>query len=94
MYVMQVEIDCDPAKNAANIKARAISFDTVADFDFDTALIVVDDRKDYGETRYRALGRIAGRLHALVFVETERGIRVISMRKANKREVDGYEKAT
>lgn len=72
MYVMLMEIDDDPAKNAENIKARGISFDAAADFDFETALIVVDDRKDYGETRYRALGLIAGRLHALVFVETER----------------------
>ena len=33
-------------------------------------------------------------LAALVFVETENGIRVISFRKANKREVKGYEQAT
>lgn len=46
----------------------------------------MDDRKDYGETRYRALGFMEERLHALVFTETQVGIRVISFRKANQRE--------
>lgn len=54
----------------------------------------MDDRKEYGEQRIRALGRVGVRVHSLVFVETEDGIRVISFRKANKREVKLYEKAT
>jgi uncharacterized DUF497 family protein len=66
----------------------------VADFDFETALYAVDDRRDYREERWRALGRLDGRVHALVFAETTRGIRVISFRKANRREVKRYEKAT
>ena len=85
-----MEITYDPAKNATNIEQRGLSFERVADFDFETALFSVDDRRDYGETRYRGFGY----LHALVFVETENGIRVISFRKANKREVKGYEQAT
>lgn len=89
-----MEITYDPAKNATNIEQRGLSFDRVADFDFETALFSVDDRQDYGETRYRGFGYLDGRLHALVFVETENGIRVISFRKANKREVKGYEQAT
>ena len=32
-----------------------------------------------------------GRLHFVCFTETEKGIRVISFRKANKREVKRYE---
>lgn len=52
---------------------------------------LLDERKDYGETRFRALGFVKQRLHALVFVETAQGIRVISFRKANKREVKQYE---
>lgn len=87
-------IDYDPAKNARNIAERGLPFNRVARFDFESALFSVDTRRDYGETRRRALGFIDGRLHALVFVETERGIRVISLRKANKREVRRYEQAT
>ncbi|MBL8428676.1 MAG: BrnT family toxin [Dechloromonas sp.] len=84
----------DPAKNAANVALRGLSFERVADFDFETAIFAQDDRRDYGETRYRGLGFLDSRLHALVFVETADGIRVISFRKANKREVQRYEQET
>ena len=89
-----MDIDFDPAKNQSNIQQRGLSFERVAYFDFETALFSMDERFDYGEIRYRALGFIDGRLYALVFVETSEGIRVISFRKANKREVNGYEAAT
>ncbi len=89
-----MEITFDPAKNARNIVERGLSFDLVAEFDFQTAVFWVDDRKDYGETRYSGLGLLRGRVHALVFAETVNGIRVISFRKANTREVRRYEQAT
>ena len=38
-----------------------------------------------------ALGKLYGRVHMLVFSETPRGIRIISFRKANRREVKLYE---
>lgn len=50
-----------------------------------------DLRKDYGENRYIAAGFLAGRLHILVFTPTADGIRVISFRKANRRELRRYE---
>ena len=88
-----MEIEFNPQKNARNIDERGLSFEQVREFDFETALYVVDDRYDYGETRIRALGFVGPRLHVLVFVEVPNGIRVISFRKANKREVIGYGKA-
>ena len=89
-----MEISYDPAKNEKNLRERGLSFDCVAEFDFETAVFSVDDRRDYGEIRHRALGFLNGRLHALVFEETAKGIRVISFRKANKREVRRYEQET
>ncbi|OHC65840.1 MAG: hypothetical protein A3H93_17315 [Rhodocyclales bacterium RIFCSPLOWO2_02_FULL_63_24] len=89
-----MQISFDPAKNARNIGLRGLSFERVVEFDFQTAVFTMDDRRDYGEIRHRALGVLDGRLHALVFAETAVGIRVISFRKANKREVRCYEKAT
>ena len=68
--------------------------DLVSKFDFETALYIVDHRRNYSETRYRALGKLNNRVHALVFTETETGIRVIIFRKANSREVKLYEKET
>ena len=89
-----MEISFDPAKNARNIADRGLSFTQVAEFDFETAVFSVDARRDYGEVRQRALGLLDGRVYALVFAETGNGIRVISFRKANKREVQGYEQTT
>lgn len=86
-----MQITYDPAKNAANIEQRNLSFERAADFEFGSALVAVDDRKSYGEARYIALGLLDGRIHVLVFTETATGIRVISFRKANKREVRRYE---
>lgn len=90
-----MEITYDAAKNARNVEERGLSFELVRAFDFQTALFVVDDRKEYGEVRYRGLGLglVGERVHALVFTETAGGIRVISFRKANKREVKSYEQA-
>ena len=89
-----IEITYYPAKNEANIALRGLSFERVAEFDFETAVFTVDDRHDYGETRYRGLGFVGGCRHALVFVEVALGIRVFSFRKANEREVRHYEQAT
>lgn len=89
-----MEITFNPAKNALNIEQRGLPFEQVVDFEFETALFSQDLRREYGEARIRALGYFKQRVHALVFVETELGIRVISFRKANKREVVIYESQT
>ena len=89
-----MEIGYDPAKNEHNLSIRGLSFDRVVEFEFETAVFAIDARHNYGEIRHRALGLLDGRVHALVFVETWNGIRVISFRKANNREVNRYEEAT
>lgn len=88
-----MRIEFDPAKSERNRRERGLSFERAADFDFSIALIASDGRKDYGETRYVALGRLDDRLHVLCFTETHEGIRVISLRKANAREVARYAKS-
>ena len=88
-----VDLVYDPAKNAINIKERKLPFDRARDLDWHTAHIRLDDRNDYGEQRWIALAFLDGRLHVLVFTETATGIRVISFRKANTREVRGYGQA-
>jgi uncharacterized protein len=87
-----VDITFDPAKNDRNIRLRRLSFERAADFDFETALIDVDRRWDCGETRIVVLGYLDRRLHVLCYLETDTGIRVISFRKANPREIERYEK--
>ncbi len=76
----------DPSKNARNIAERGLSFERVADFDFETAKLWQDTRKPYPEARYLSIGYLDARLHVLCFADTATGIRVISFRKANSRE--------
>jgi uncharacterized DUF497 family protein len=89
-----MEIEYDPAKNERNIERRGLSFDLAAGFDFETALIRPDLRHDYGESRYQAYGMIGSRLHFLAFSLRNGAIRIISLRKANTREVRFYEQET
>jgi uncharacterized protein len=48
--------------------------------------VEIDDRRNYGETRYRRYGRIAGRLFVVVYTLRGRTTWIISARKANARE--------
>jgi len=88
-----VEISFDPVKNEKNIRQRGLSFERTAEFDFEGATFLVDDRREYGEVRYIAIGYLDRRLHILCFVSTTTGIRVVSFRKANAREATRYGKA-
>lgn len=89
-----MRISYDPGKNARNIAARGLSFERAANFAWETASIAEDDRKNYPERRFVALGYLDNRLHVLCFTPTDNGIRVISFRKANERERKRYEEAT
>ncbi len=84
----------DPRKSRRSIVERGISFDLAERFEWDRAWVVEDLRRDYGERRFRALGMIEGRLHALVFTPREAVVHVISLRKANHREIRRYEAQT
>ena len=55
-------ISYDPAKNAKNLARGRPSFDEVAEFDFSTACIVPDARRDNGEARYIAYGLLGVRV--------------------------------
>jgi uncharacterized DUF497 family protein len=88
-----VRIEFDAAKNAANIRVRGLSFERVVDFDWDSALVIEDRRRDYGEPRFRAIGYLDARLHIVVLAPRDAAIRIVSLRRANRREVRGYEKA-
>jgi hypothetical protein len=88
-----MEIEFDPERSAKNVELRGLSFDLVADFDFDSALVARDIREDHGEDRFIALGRIGDRLHVVAYTMRGERLRVISFRKANAREVERYEQA-
>jgi uncharacterized protein len=68
------------------------SFDRVADLEWGTAVITRDARHDYGEPRLRVMARLDGRLNAAVVTPRGEDLRVISFRRANRREVRQYGK--
>ena len=88
-----MKVEYDPNKNQSNVKNRNLSFDLVEQFEWETSLIWEDDRYDYGEIRFCALDYIGIRIYHLVCTFRPEVIRVISIRKANKREVNRYAKA-
>ncbi len=87
-----MRVEFDPAKNERNIRERDLPFERAAEFDFETAVYLSDDRRDYGEMRIVAVGYLDRRLHVLCFVEIADGIRVVSFRKANLREAKKHGK--
>ncbi|MCX5828059.1 MAG: BrnT family toxin [Deltaproteobacteria bacterium] len=89
-----MKIDFDPIKSEQNIKLRSLSFDRAGDFDWETAIYYEDDPLDYPEDRIIALGFLGVRLHVICFTPIDGGVRIISFRKANRREVRCYEEET
>ena len=80
----------DPPKNARNVAERGIPFRLALRFEWSTALIGEDKRKDYGEKRLQALGFVGDKLHMLVFTPRPPALHVISLRWANDRERTKY----
>jgi uncharacterized DUF497 family protein len=89
-----VDVTFDPTKDSDNIRKHGISLRRAEDLDFDAANFDIDDREDYGEVRWNAVGFLDARLYSLTFTEVEEGvIRAISLRKATTPERRRYEQA-
>lgn len=88
---MRVEFDL--AKDRINRAKHGVSLGAAAGFDWDTAIEREDDRFDYGEVRFVALGLIDARLHVMVFTAgaDDDAVRVISLRPAEKHEARYYD---
>jgi uncharacterized DUF497 family protein len=86
-------ISFDAQKSNANKLIRGLSFKLALKFDWSSARITEDLRHDYGESRYLAIGYVDERLHVIVFTPREQKVHVISLRKANSRELAIYEQA-
>ncbi|MEM8970872.1 MAG: BrnT family toxin [Pseudomonadota bacterium] len=80
----------DLAKRARNLEKHGCDFWIAEGFDWGTAITREDRRNDYGEDRYVSIGVIGDRHYVLVWTERNSDCRLISLRKANKREVKFY----
>jgi uncharacterized DUF497 family protein len=88
-----VKIEFDPAKSARNAKERRLPFELTAELDWSAARVRLDDRHDYGEERLLALVPMSGRLYVVCYCVRGDALRIISFRKANKKEELAYAKA-
>lgn len=82
----------DPAKNAVNLAKHGVSLALAEVLFYGPYLTISDDRFDYGEVREIAFGLINGRIFVCVYADRGAERRVISLRKANEREVKRYGK--
>jgi uncharacterized DUF497 family protein len=80
----------DPAKDEINRDKHGLSLADADGFEWDTAVVREDTRKPYGEQRLEATGLIGDRLHVMIYCLRGDAVRVISLRKANPREVKRY----
>jgi hypothetical protein len=84
------EFEWDDDKAAANLKKHKISFDVARRVFGDPGLIDEIDEGDYDEERFRAVGMIDGRLVAVIYTVREARVRIISARKATRKEQTDY----
>ena len=80
----------DRAKSAANTRERGLPFEVAAALFDGPTLEAVDDRRDYGEKRIRAIGSVRGVVLVCVYVDRGDVRRIISLRAANRKERNGY----
>ncbi len=85
---MQIEFDL--AKDAINQSKHGLSLAMASELDWEAALVWLDDRFDYQETRMVALAPLNETLYCVAFVDRGKTRRIISLRRANRREVKHY----
>ena len=85
-----MHIEFDSAKDVANQTNHGVSLSVAGELDWEAALVWIDDRLEYGETRMIALAPKTEILYYVAFVDRGEARRVISLRRANRREVKHY----
>jgi uncharacterized DUF497 family protein len=82
----------DDAKNRSNFAKHGLDFADAELVFAGPCVTFVDNRFEYGEERFITLGLLAGRLVAIAHAPRGEATRIISMRKANRREQKIYQK--
>ena len=85
-----MRIEFDKAKDSANEKKHGVSLALAEELDWDAALVWIDDRFENDEWRMIALAPKTGILYYVAFVDRGEVRRIISLRRANRREVKHY----
>jgi len=87
-----MEIELDPAKASSNFKKHGVSFEEAATVLYDGMALVQEDIDSVGENRWVLIG-LSNKARLITVVYTLRNnevIRLISARKATKKEAEYY----
>jgi uncharacterized DUF497 family protein len=85
-----MHIEFDPVKDASNQTKHGLSLGMAIELDWESTLVWVDDRFEYKEMRMVALAPKTETLYCVAFVDQAQARRIISLRRANRREVKHY----
>jgi uncharacterized DUF497 family protein len=85
-----VQIEFDPKKDARNLAKHGVSLGLAYELDWNAALVWVDDRFEYDEQRMVALAPRTRTLYYVAFVDRGDVMRIVSLRRATRREVNYY----
>ena len=85
-----MRLSYDPVKDKSNQKKHGVYLAKACEIPWDSALVEIDLRRNYGEPRFRALALIGLRVYAVVYTDRDSSRRIISFRKANQREIKRY----
>ena len=92
---MELEFEWDEEKASSNLVKHRVSFLTAAEIFAYEIMERIDDREDYGEVRWIALGRAGTEVFRVVYTwRGDRLIRIISAQKASRDERDIYHRQT
>ncbi len=85
-----MKFEWDETKRKSNIKKHGIDFVDAPSIFVGYTLTIEDNLYDYGEERFVTFGILDGRVVVVVHTESEKLIRIISIRKATKYEEQEY----
>ncbi len=86
-----LRFEWDPKKEAENLRKHGVDFTIGSRIWHGPVLERIDDRRAYGEVRILAFGKVNGRLMAVLYTWRGAVRRIISARKANRREQRRFE---
>ena len=88
-----MRFEWDPAKRIANARRHGVDFELAARIFDGPVLERQDDRLDYGETRWIAVGMVNAMELTVCYTDRRKVRRIISARKANGAEREAFYRA-
>ena len=85
-----MRIEFDSEKDKINQSKHGLSLALASELDWQNSFVWIDTRKNYGEVRMIALAPSTGILYYVAYVDRNESRRIISLRRANRREVKHY----